>query len=587
MKRTEYCGSLRKEHLGREVVLCGWVHRRRDLGSLIFVDIRDREGIAQLVVNEELFPEIHKLAKTLKSEDVILAKGKVALREKVNPKLASGEIEVIVSELIVLNRAEALPFEIEEAENVGEELRLRHRYLDLRRERFKENFLLRHKVALGVRNYLSSLGFIEIETPFLTKSTPEGARDYLVPARIYPGKFYALPQSPQLFKQILMIAGFDRYFQIVRCFRDEDLRANRQPEFTQIDIEMSFITPEDIFEVVEGMLKEVFALKGIKLKVPFPRIPYAEAMAKYGSDKPDIRFGLTFIDLTTILKGSNFPPFERVLSEKGVIKGINLKEKASSYSRKVVDELTELVKGSGAPGLITIKVESDGVKSPLNKHLGEAKLAEVISALSAEEGDIAFIVAGSEELVASALGELRHKLGMREGLIPADRYCPLWVVDFPLFELTEANELSSRHHPFTSPKEEQLPLLEKDPLSVIADSYDIVLNGEEIGGGSIRINCPDVQKRVFKVLGISGEEAEERFGFLLRALSYGAPPHGGIALGLDRICMLISGEDSIRNVIAFPKTTSGLCLLTGAPSIVKKRQLDELLLEVKKKKRGK
>jgi len=586
MIRTDYCGTLRKKDVGRKVVLAGWVHRRRDLGSLVFIDIRDREGIAQLVMNEELFPEAHKVAKTLRPEDVILVEGEVVLREKakVNPKLPTGEIEVVVSAITVLNRSDTLPFEIEEADKVAEELRLRYRYLDLRRNRLKENLLLRHKVTLTVRNYLSSLGFVEIETPFLTKSTPEGARDFLVPSRLSSGRFYALPQSPQLFKQILMIAGFDRYFQIVRCFRDEDLRANRQPEFTQIDIEMSFITPEDIFGVVEGMLKEVFALKGIEVETPFPRLSFAEAMAKYGTDKPDIRFGLTFIDISDVLRDSGFPPFEKVLEEKGAIKGINLKGKAAFYSRKVVDGLTELVKEMGASGLVTVKVEADGVKSPLTKHLTEGRMEKLISALSMEEGDIAFIVAGDEEVVARSLGGLRLELGRREKLIPNDRYSFLWVVDFPLFELTEEGELSSRHHPFTSPKEEHLSLLEKEPLSVLADSYDIVLNGEEIGGGSIRINRPDIQQRVFDVLGISRKEAEEKFGFLLRALSYGAPPHGGIALGLDRIVMLLSSEDSIRNVIAFPKTSSGLCPLTGAPSEVRREQLDELSLEVKKKK---
>lgn len=583
MKRTHYCGDLRREHGGRGVTLCGWVHVRRDHGGLIFVDLRDRSGRVQVVFDPAAGDEIMESAHRLRAEFVVQVSGEVSLRPKgtENPGLPTGEIEVRAKTLLVLNEALTPPFGVEDESDAAEAVRLRYRYLDLRRPSIQRVFFDRHRITKAIRRHLEGHGFIEVETPVLTKSTPEGARDYLVPSRANPGAFYALPQSPQLFKQILMVAGFDRYYQIVRCFRDEDLRADRQPEFTQVDLEMSFVDREDVMAVTEGMLADVFReIKGAELGRPFPRLLYREAMERFGSDKPDTRFGLELVDAASVAREAEFKVFRQALESGGRVKGLNAKG-CGSFSRKEIDDLTEEAKKFGAKGLAWMKVTPDGLESAIVKFFTPGQQAEIRRLLSAEPGDLLVFVADAESVVHEALGRLRLRIGEGRGMIPADRTDLLWVVDFPLLEWDgEEKRYVAMHHPFTAPMDEDLPLLEADPLKVRAKAYDIVMNGTEIGGGSVRIHREDVQEKMFGLLGIGAEEARDKFGFLLEALQFGAPPHGGIALGLDRLTMLVTGAASIRDVIPFPKTQKGVCLLTQAPSPVSPAQLRELRIRV-------
>ena len=557
----------------------GWVQSRRDHGGLIFIDLRDREGITQVVFNPTLSQDTHKQAHGLRSEDVIAVHGKVEPRPAgtVNPQLSTGEVELIADDLEILNPAKTPPFPIEDTVLVSENLRLKYRYLDLRRPRMLANLKRRHQILRVVRNFLDGHGFIEVETPYLTKSTPEGARDYLVPSRVNPGQFYALPQSPQLFKQILMVAGMERYYQIARCFRDEDLRADRQPEFTQIDLELSFADREEILSLMEAMLTEIFlAVKNIRLQIPFPRLSYLEAMERYGSDKPDLRFGLEIHDVSSLVADSSFQVFQETLNRKGVVKAMVLEGKAT-LSRKELDALTEAAKALGAKGLAWVKVAAEGFESPIVKFLGEPLLRKLSGALSAKSGDLLLFVADQIKTAREVMGGLRAQMAERFQLIPADQFRFVWVTDFPLLEYDATEQrYVAMHHPFTSPLDEDLPLLETEPRRVRAKAYDLVLNGSEIGGGSIRIHRRDVQSRLFKLLGIEPASAQEKFGFLLEALEYGAPPHGGIAFGLDRLAMILSGAESIRDVIAFPKTQKAICLLSNAPSPVTEQQLKEL-----------
>ena len=577
-KRTRYAGQLRAADEGREVVLAGWVQRVRDMGHLAFIDLRDREGVAQVVFSQEEAGLLEE-AKKVRPESVVAVRGTVRRRDAkaVNPNMATGEVEVAAAEFKVLSIAKTPPFVVADPVQASEELRFKYRYLDLRRPSMQRNIRLRHEAALAVRNYMSRSGFFEVETPFLTSSTPEGARDYLVPSRIYRGRFYALPQSPQLFKQLLMVAGVDRYFQIVRCFRDEDQRADRQPEFTQVDIEMSFATPDDVFGVVEGLMAEVFALIGERVPTPFPRLSYREAVEKYGSDKPDLRAGLEIRDLTALAASLESDLVRHALDAGGVFKALVV-DGAGGTSRSHLDKLGEKAKTLGAPGLIWIK-KAGGFKSSLK--LDETALGSIWQALGAGENDLALFIAGKRNVVLRALGELRRDFVL-ERTKGQKLFSFVWVTEFPLLEWSEEEgRLVSMHHPFTSPQEEDLPLLESEPAKVMAKAYDMVLNGYEIGGGSIRIHDLEVQRRVFRALGLSEAEAQQKFGFLLEALGLGAPPHGGIALGFDRIVMLLAGETSIREVIPFPKTTSALCLLTNSPAAVSERQLDELGIKLK------
>ena len=570
------CGDLRKEHVGRQVTLYGWVHRRRDHGGVIFVDLRDHTGIVQTIFSPEETPAAHKVARELRNEFVIGVKGLVRPRpeDTVNPELSTGEVEVVGTTLHILSRALTPPFQVEDDTDAGEELRLKYRYLDLRRPVMQRNFRLRHRVCLAVRQYFDREGFIEVETPVLIKSTPEGARDYLVPSRMYPGKFYALPQSPQLLKQLLMVAGVDRYYQIARCFRDEDLRADRQPEFTQIDVEMSFSDEDDVMGISEGMMATIYREVGREIGLPFKRLSYTEAVGRFGTDKPDTRFGMELVDITDLVSQSEFRIFREVVETGGIVKGICVPGYAGA-SRRELDELTRFAGIYGAKGLAWFKVTEKGLGSPIKKFFSDGELERLRDAFSASQGDMLLMVADAPGVVADALANLRLELGKRLQLIPVDKDELVWVIDFPLFEQEEGT-LSPQHHPFTAPRDEDVELLETDPLKVRARAYDIVLNGNEIGGGSVRIHDGSLQQRVFKALGISEQEARDRFGFLLDAFSYGAPPHGGIAFGLDRIVMLLAGEDTIRDVIAFPKTQKGACLLTDAPSSVEPRQLKEL-----------
>lgn len=583
MKRTHYCGELRKSDIGKGVTLTGWVHRRRDHGGLIFIDLRDRTGLVQVVFNPERETDAHRMAHELRSEYVISASGKVSSRPRGtgNPRLPTGEIEVICNHLEILNASKTPPISIEEETEVSENLRLKYRYLDLRRDSLRENLIFRYRFIRAIREFLHAKGFIDVETPFLTKSTPEGARDYLVPSRLNPGHFYALPQSPQLFKQILMVAGFDRYYQIVRCFRDEDLRADRQPEFTQIDLEMSFIEREDVLSLMEEMLSSVIKeTKGVEIKTPFPRMSYSEVLDRYGTDKPDIRFGLELSDISDIALAVEFRVFRQTIEQKGVVKGFAAKGLAV-FSRRELDELTELAKGYGAQGLAWVKVTGNGFESPIAKFFKEGQLNSVAQRLNAERDDLMIFVADKPKVVNDALAQLRLSIAERLKLVNKDEYSFLWVLDFPLLEWDEEEKrYVAMHHPFTSPIDEDIPLLDGDPLRVRAKAYDIVMNGEEIGGGSIRIHTRALQRKMFELLSIGEEEAEAKFGFLLEALEYGAPPHGGIAFGLDRIIMLLAGAESIRDVIAFPKTQKGICPMTEAPSPVEKRQLKELHLRI-------
>jgi aspartyl-tRNA synthetase len=584
LKRTDYCGDLRKKDVGREVTLLGWVQRRRDLGGLIFVELRDRQGIVQVVFNPEENSGAHEKAQSLRNEYVVGVQGTVVLRPEgtANLKLNTGEIEIITKELKILNVSRTPPFLIEDEEDVAENTRLKYRYLDLRRPAIQQNLILRHQVAKEVRNYFDRLGFLEIETPMLTKSTPEGARDYLVPSRLNPGHFYALPQSPQLFKQILMISGFDRYFQIVRCFRDEDLRSDRQPEFTQIDVEMSFVTVQDIQSTMEGLMTHVFKeILGITLELPFPILTYDEAMNRYGVDKPDIRFGMELRDVTEALRGSSFQVFRDAAEEKGIIKAINVKG-GSSFSRKEIEDLTHFVYAYGAKGLISAKISKTGWQSSIQKFITEEERKWIGEKMGAEEGDLLLFIAGPIKVVNQTLANLRLHLGEKLGLIPKDQYQFVWILDFPLLEFDETEgRFVAVHHPFTAPKDEDIPKLKDHPEFVKAKAYDLVLNGSEVGGGSIRNHLREIQSLLFEKLGMGEEEARERFGFLLEALEYGTPPHGGIAFGFDRLIMILSHSESIRDVIAFPKTQRGTCLMTDAPSRVDSKQLDELWIKVK------
>ena len=583
-RRSHTCGDLKKKDVGAQVCLMGWVQTRRDHGGLIFVDLRDRYGVTQVVFNPEVDPEIHKKAHSLRSEYVIAIQGVVEVRPKdmTNPRLATGEIEVEVHGLKVLNQSKTPSFPIEDDAEVAEDVRLRYRYLDLRRGRMQKNLILRHRTAKTVRDYLSSHGFVEIETPFLTRSTPEGARDYLVPSRMNPGNFYALPQSPQLFKQLLMVSGFDRYFQIVKCFRDEDLRADRQPEFTQIDVEMSFGGPEDIQEYMEGMLEAVFGeILGVQLTRPFPRMGYQEAIARYGSDRPDIRFGMELVDVTDVVARSHFQVFAQAIEEGGIVKGINLTG-GGGRSRKEIEELIARAQSYGAGGLAWFKVEAEGLQSPIGKFFSPEDLGEIAAKMEGKPGDLLLFVADRAQVAHEVLGQLRLHLAREEGLIKEGTHQFLWVVDFPLLEYDEVQKrYVAVHHPFTAPRDEDLAKLKDAPQEVRAQAYDIVLNGVEIGGGSIRNHRGDIQRQLFEILGIGRQEAEAKFGFLLEALDYGAPPHGGIAFGFDRLMMSLCGAESIREVIPFPKTQKATCLLTGSPATVDPQQLKELYLKVK------
>ena len=578
MKRSMYAGRVREEHIGQEITLKGWVARRRDLGGLIFIDLRDREGIMQLVINpEKVSAEVMETAESLRSEFVIEVTGQVAAREQANDKLATGAVELNVTALTVLNTAKTTPFEIKDGIEANDDTRLRYRYLDLRRPEMLENLKLRAKVTHSIRNYLDELEFIDVETPFLSKSTPEGARDYLVPSRVNKGHFYALPQSPQITKQLLMNAGFDRYYQIVKCFRDEDLRGDRQPEFTQVDLETSFLTEQEIQDITEGLIARVMKeTKGIEVSLPFPRMKYDDAMALYGSDKPDTRFDMLLQDLTEVVKGVDF----KVFSEAPAVKAIVVKGAADNYSRKDIDKMTEVAKQYGAKGLAWVKVVDGELNGPVAKFLTGVQ-ADLTTALGLEDKDLVLFVADTLEVANATLGALRGRIAKELGLIDNDKFNFLWVVDWPMFEWSEEEgRYMSAHHPFTLPQADTAHELEGDLAKVRAIAYDIVLNGYELGGGSLRINQKELQERMFKALGFSAEEANDQFGFLLEAMDYGFPPHGGLAIGLDRFVMLLAGEENIREVIAFPKNNKATDPMTQAPSTVDIKQLEELNLQV-------
>ncbi len=584
--RTHRCGDLTAAQIGEEVCVMGWAQRRRDHGGLIFIDLRDREGVVQLALDPDRDPTSHQKAEQVRNEFVLAARGKVSPRPEgtVNPKMKTGEVEIEISELLILNRSETPPFMLDEFTEVAENIRLKYRYLDLRRPALQKNMLMRHLVAKTVRNYFDSQGFIEVETPVLTKSTPEGARDYLVPSRVNTGSFYALPQSPQLFKQLLMVSGFDRYFQIVKCFRDEDLRADRQPEFTQIDCEMSFVNRAQVMDIMEGMVAKVFKVAlDVDLTLPMPRLSYAEALDRFGVDNPDLRFGMELIDITQQVAGSQFKVFSSVAASDGLVKALNVKGGAT-FSRKELDDLTDFAKIYGAKGMAWVKVTEAGWQSPIAKFFTEDELTALNEKLAAEVGDLLLFMADTSAIANEALGRLRGHLGQKLGLASKDNYQFTWVTDFPLLEWdAEQRRHVAVHHPFTAPLEEDIPYLDTDPGKARAQAYDLVLNGSEIGGGSIRIHDQAVQSRMFELLGIGAEEAREKFGFLLDALDFGAPPHGGIAFGLDRLMMILAGTDSIRDVIAFPKTQKATCLLSDAPNEVDDKQLQELGVRLRTK----
>ncbi|MGD2126878.1 MAG: aspartate--tRNA ligase [Desulfobacteraceae bacterium] len=582
--RTHDCGSLRAKDIGQEALLTGWVNSRRDLGNLIFIDLRDREGLTQIVFDPQLNEENHEKARLLRNEWVLAVKGKVSprLEGQENPNLPTGDIELKVTDLKILNRTETPPFQVDGAVDASETLRLKYRYLELRRKKVFDNFRLRHQMTFRVREYLNKHGFIEVETPFLTKSTPEGARDYLVPSRVSKGLFYALPQSPQLFKQLLMIAGFDRYYQIVRCFRDEDLRADRQPEFTQVDIEMAFTNEEGVMGVIEGMMADLFQkVMHKEIALPVPRLEYHDALDRFGTDKPDTRFGMEIKDVTDLVQASDFQAFRRVAETGGTVKALSVEKGTPAFSRKALDELSHVVTSAGAKGLVWAKVTGDGWQSSLNKFFKEEEKAAINQRLGAGPDDLLLIVADQSPIVNQSLGLLRLEIARRLNLMKSGDFALVWVTKFPLLEYNEKEgRVEAVHHPFTAPLEEDLPLLHDHPHKARARSYDLVLNGSEIGGGSVRIHDLSMQEDMFKLLGISRQEADLKFGFFLEALKYGAPPHAGIALGFDRMVALFAGVESIREIIAFPKTASAACPLTDAPSRIKQSQLDELGLSL-------
>jgi len=582
LKRTHYSGELREAHIGQTVTLMGWVQKRRNLGSLIFVDLRDRSGICQIVFDTAVSEEAFEKANGIRSEYVIAITGEVRKRESVNNNLPTGQVEIFASALKILCEADVPPIHIDDNDEANERLRLKYRYLDLRKPKMQNYLLTRHKIAASARRFFDANGFVDVETPMLTKPTPEGARDYLVPSRVNLNKFYALPQSPQLFKQLLMVSGFDRYYQITKCFRDEDLRADRQPEFTQIDVEMSFVDEEDVRAINERLLQTIFSeVAGVEVTLPLPKLSYNEAMERYGSDKPDVRFGFELKKMNAIFETTDFKVFSDALASKGDIRGININGYAEKFSRKDITKLEEFIKSYGAKGLAWIKFHNGEMQSSIAKFLDEAKIEAIKALFDVNDGDLILIVADKPNVVFDSLGALRNEIAKQLGILDPKDYRFLWVTDFPLFEYDEEeNRYMAKHHPFTSPKDEDVDLLESDPANCRAKAYDIVLNGYEIGGGSIRIHNSAVQERMFKALGFTEEEAKEKFGFFIDAFKFGAPPHGGIAFGLDRLVMLMTGTDNIRDVIAFPKTQDAKCLMTNAPSVAEQKQLNELYLQL-------
>lgn len=582
LKRTNYCGTLTKNEIDKEVVVCGWVQRQRDLGALIFVDLRDRTGIVQLAFDDNTDREIFDRAFALRSEFVVMAKGKVRMRSSVNTEIPTGEIEIEVDTLKVLGESKTPPFEIVENSNAKEDLRLKYRYLDLRRADLQKNILMRHKIAKVTRDYFDENGFIEIETPTLIKSTPEGARDYLVPSRIHKGSFFALPQSPQMYKQLLMLSGFDRYMQLARCYRDEDLRADRQPEFTQIDLEMSFVERDDIFAIAEGYVSRLFKeVLGIEVATPLPRMRYDDAMNNYGSDKPDTRFDMKIKDISDIVENCGFGVFADTVKNGGTVRAITAKNAVNVYTRKEIDKLTEEAKGIGAKGLAFIRWVEDTPSCSFAKFMTEQEMAQILDRTNAEKGDVVFIVADKKSVALSVLGALRLTVAKRLDIIPKNKYNFLWITEFPFFEYNEeTGKWDAMHHPFTAPLDECIPYLETAPEKVYANAYDLVLNGTELSSGSIRITDPELQAQMFRALGLSDEEAEQKFGFLTGAFRYGAPPHGGMGIGLDRLCMIMTGSDSLRDVIAFPKVATSAELMSGAPGPVDDIQLSDLAIAI-------
>lgn len=581
MKRTDYCGTLTKEKIGSEVVVCGWVQRQRDLGGLIFVDLRDRTGIIQLAFDDTTDRAVFEKASDLHSEYVVMAQGKVRMRSSINTEIPTGEIEIEVTTLKILGAAETPPFEILDDTAAKEELRLKYRYLDLRRATLQRNLLMRHRIAKVTRDYFDENGFLELETPTLIKSTPEGARDYLVPSRVHKGSFFALPQSPQMYKQLLMLSGFDRYMQLARCYRDEDLRADRQPEFTQVDLEMSFVEREDIFEIAEGYIKRLFKeVLDVDIPTPLPRMTYTDAMNRYGSDKPDTRFGMEIVDLSDIVENCGFGVFADTVKNGGTVRAINAKNAAGVYTRKEIDKLTEEAKGIGAKGLAFIRWVEDTPACSFSKFMTEDEMNAIYERMGAEKGDVILIIADKKRLALPVLGALRLTVAKRLEIIP-EQYNFLWITEFPFFEYNEeTGGWDAMHHPFTSPLDECIPYLDSDPEKVFANAYDLVLNGIELSSGSIRITDPELQRHMFKALGLSDEEAEQKFGFLTGAFKYGAPPHGGMGIGLDRLCMLMTGSDSLRDVVAFPKVANSGELMSGAPAEVDPKQLDDLAIKI-------